>query len=342
MEIREDSPWVTTPREIIHLASGNKRNTKLTEEIEQLLDEFHLFTHPAFSNTHLANVITVQKRPAETEDIPETIEELSGPLMCYLGLQKGSNCDPIPRLSRLDSANLRHPHERGRTSLISIQRDAPLEEAITLMIKCNYSQLPIMNNPRKVEGMVSWRSIGKAKCLGKKLDRVYDCREEVEVVSIHTPLLEVVERVLRKEVVLVRDTDDIICGIITNTDITGQFLEQAEPFFLIEQIEKLIRIILSRSDIPIEDMLRLLDPNKLDKKVQHVSDLTFGQYLIVLQNEEIFRRINLPVSRTKLMEYFGRIHEIRNEVMHFAVDETSHEDLKHLRETLNLLQEIME
>ncbi len=265
-DIGEKTPWITTPGEILRLVGGKKRSVKLTEEVEALLDEFRLFASPAFSNTHSDNQIIIQKRPPEAEHIPEIAEELSGPLLCYLGLRKGSNCDPIPRLSRLGSANLRHPKERDRTALVSIRRDSPLEEAITLMIKYNYSQLPIMNNPRKVEGLVSWKSIGKAKCLGRKLNRVYDCREEVEVLSIHTPLLEVVERVLRKEVVLVRDTDDIVCGIITNTDITGQFITQAEPFLLIEQIEKLIRIILTRSDIPIEDMLHLLNPDKLDKK----------------------------------------------------------------------------
>ncbi|MCD8029863.1 MAG: hypothetical protein LUF85_03255 [Bacteroides sp.] len=98
---------------------------KLTEEIEALLDEFRLFASPAFSNTHSDSQIIIRKSPAQTVSIPEEAEELSGPLLCYLGLQKGSNCDPIPRLSRLGSANLRHPRERDRTALVSIQRDSP-------------------------------------------------------------------------------------------------------------------------------------------------------------------------------------------------------------------------
>ncbi|MCD7971991.1 MAG: CBS domain-containing protein [Candidatus Azobacteroides sp.] len=332
------APWNTTPKEIVHLAGWSRRSWHLIEDIEFLLAEYDLVSYPAFSNTYSNGQIVISKKTEEAENIKVNDTH---PLVCHINERGISSCDPIPRLSRLRSANLRSMEDRNHTALVSINREATIEEAITLMIKFNYSQLPIMNGNRKVEGLVSWKSIGKAKCLGKNLMRVYDCREEVEIVSINTPLLEVVEKVLKKEVILVRDTDEVICGIITATDITEQFLTQAEPFFLIEQIEKLLRIILMRSSVSIEEMKSLLDPEKLDKEIRGVSDFTFGQYLLILENENMFLKMNLTACRIRLLEYLRKINEIRNDVMHFNVDETSEEDVRHLRETLHLLSEIM-
>ncbi len=336
--IKEDKPWITTPGEVIKMAGWNRRSWRLSEEVELLLNQYRLTSSPSFTNAYVHSRITIAKKPAPNTPLQEEKkEEQPHPAALF----RCENCDPIPRLSRLRSANLRHPEDRNKISLVSINREAPIEEAITLMIKYNFSQLPIMNNSRRVEGLVSWRSIGKAKCLGKKITRVYDCKERVDVFSIYTPLLEVVEQVQKNEVVLVKDTDDVICGIITATDITEQFLAQAEPFFLIQQIEKLIRIILNRSGITLEEMCSLLDPAKLDKKIRNVSDFTFGQYLLILENEALFSRLNLAASRLKLLEYLKQIHEVRNEVMHFAIDEIPVEDLKHLRETLHLLIELI-
>jgi predicted transcriptional regulator len=59
--------------------------------------------------------------------------------------------DPTQRIGRLESAN-RLP--------MSVKADAPLVEAVTMLLSNDYSQLPVMQNERDVRGIVTWTSIG--------------------------------------------------------------------------------------------------------------------------------------------------------------------------------------
>lgn len=75
------------------------------------------------------------------------------------------SADPIYRVGGLAAAN-KPP--------LSVKPDAPLAEAITLMLGNRYSQLPVMTTDREVNGVVSWTSVGTRLALGKSGDYVRD------------------------------------------------------------------------------------------------------------------------------------------------------------------------
>ncbi len=47
--------------------------------------------------------------------------------------------------------------------MCSVAPDASFEEAITLMLIQDFSQLAVMSGPRDLKGAVSWKSIAKAR-----------------------------------------------------------------------------------------------------------------------------------------------------------------------------------
>lgn len=143
--------------------------------------------------------------------------------------------DPTIRLSLLEAAN-REP--------ISIAPDESLQKAIAVIIAKDFSQLPIMTGRRELKGMLSWRSIGSRLALGRQCSLVRECMDKPEVLPSDTPLFEAIEAIAKAGCVLVRSPEKTICGIVTATDLNDQFLQLAESFLLISEIDQGIRQLL--------------------------------------------------------------------------------------------------
>ena len=157
------------------------------------------------------------------------------------------NLDPIQRISILPSAN-KPP--------ITITRDAKLSDAITLMMMHNYSQLPVLGNPKNVAGFITWETIGYGITNGKTSNDVKDyLNNKSNILEHDTPLLEAIKTVIDKEFVVVQKKDKSIAGIVTIADISTQFLTLTEPFLLLEQIENLIRQLLDEKFL-VDDILK--------------------------------------------------------------------------------------
>jgi len=65
--------------------------------------------------------------------------------------------------------------------------------------------------------------------------------------------------------------------------------------------------------------------------VDGVSDLTFGEYVRLLENEQRWNKLGVQIDRGKFNEQLGRIRDIRNDVMHFDPDGIGDADLDELR-----------
>jgi len=59
--------------------------------------------------------------------------------------------DPTYRIGRLASAS---------SPPVSVKPDSTLQQAVTLMLTNDFSQLPVMTTEREVKGVISWKTIG--------------------------------------------------------------------------------------------------------------------------------------------------------------------------------------
>src|SRR5471030_2922567 len=112
-----------------------------------------------------------------------------------------------PTLAMLPAAN-RKP--------LSVSRETSLSRARTLMLMNDFSQLPVMNGDRTLHGMVSWKSIGRisvrrqsGRLVGDYLD------DKPQTLRSDTPLLDAIDEIISREVVLVRSQDRSIVGLVT-------------------------------------------------------------------------------------------------------------------------------
>jgi len=156
-------------------------------------------------------------------------------------------------------------------------------------------------------------------------------------VSSDASLFTVIPIIVEHEYALVRGDDKRIVGIITTTDLSLQFRQLSEPFLLLGEIENHMRSIIE-SHFNVSEISDAKDPSDSDRKIQAVSDLTFGEYKRLLENPATWSKLNLSLDRSIFIKLLERIREIRNDVMHFDPDGIEASDLTVLRDFVKFLR----
>lgn len=318
---KKKEPYLTYPSVALEFLGYSRRGWRVNEIVDKMLDDHDVLCEPDFGSAWFYGKIEIKPKPK----VPAGKNQ-----------DNTEETDPTPRLSLLKAANLNKIKEEGQgNGLISVTRDTPLNEAITKMILNDFSQLPILSG-QKVDGIISWKSIGRALSLGKICLKVSDCKDEVTTLSYEEPLFNAVKVILEKDFVLVKQKDNVISGIVTMTDIGEQFISMAEPFLIIEQIENHIRKMLDQKFSTEELNFEQTHVEK-PKEIKNLSDLTFGQYIRIMQDPEKFEKLKVKIDRGILVNQLDEVRKIRNDVMHFDPDGITDKRLMLLRQTLAFL-----
>ena len=122
-----------------------------------------------------------------------------------------------------------------------------------------------------------------------------------------------------------------VVGIVTTTDLSVQLRDLTDAFLLMGNIERQIRRLMgNRFEL---DVLRSFVPRDSSRVVQGVEDLSFGEYLRLLQVPEHWSKLGLKVDSTVVLKRLEQVRTIRNAVMHFRADSINGIDLDSLRLT---------
>ncbi|MGI8402703.1 MAG: CBS domain-containing protein [Gemmatimonadaceae bacterium] len=308
-------------------------------EIRNALRKAGLVTQPDFEGAYIDSEIvfglkpTAKEKAARSEDPPSSHGALGTSEVGSqeASVQMGTIADPTYRIGRLPAAN-RPP--------LSIKPDAPVTEAITQMMLNGFSQLPVMQSERDVKGIISWESIGSRQALGRNGVRVRDCATTAEIISADTSLFAAIGRIVANQYVLIRDAQNRISGIVTTSDLSIQFHQLAEPFLLLSEIENHVRKLIDGKFTLSDLRSACLEPET--SEIQTVADLTFGEYVRLLQNPVSWSKLKLDLDRVAFVAQLDLVREIRNEIMHFDPDPVSEEDLQTLRNFKQFLQTLQQ
>lgn len=238
--------------------------------------------------------------------------------------------DPTYRIGRLEMAN-RRP--------ISIAPDAPVSEAITVMLKHDYSQLPVMTGERSVKGLFSWKSYGSRRSLGQACALVREAMDDSHKVGANDSIFSVVAQMQNYDCVLVEDKSGVITGIITPYDISVTFGQLGEPFLVLGEIENYIRRLIE-GKFTKDELTQARNPLDEGRQVEDVNDLTFGEYVRLLENSDRWNKLGLALDRGTFVKDLEEVREIRNDVMHFDPEGIDGNDLKKLRDFAGFLQRV--
>jgi CBS domain-containing protein len=313
-----------------------RRGYWIVQGIRKALRKAKLVTEPDFESAYIDSPIRFlvlkppAPPPAPAAGAAETPAPAATAAPTELVMPPSAYADPTSRISKLAAAN---------RPVVSIKPDASLQEAVTLMLSKDYSQLPVMTSEREVKGVVSWASIGSRLGLGRNGAVVRELMDEHHEIRADASLFVAIPIIVQNQYVLVRGTDQRITGIVTSSDLSLQFQQLSEPFLLLGEIENHVRRLIGDC-FTITELAAAQDPADANRQIEGVADLTFGEYIRLLENGDRWTKLKLKVDRKAFITQLDRVREIRNDVMHFDPDPLPDTDLDALRRFAQFLQRL--
>ncbi|AXK38138.1 CBS domain-containing protein [Crenobacter cavernae] len=325
-------------RELIGWFNALRRGANVNWLVRRALEHAGLITEPDFEGSHIDGRVqlalpnALQEPQVDEEPGQQAVNQPAAQdLQAVVEFVGGAGVEPAYRVSRLLDPRLQ---------LVTIGPDATLEEAATLMLRHDYSQLPVMTNERDVRGVVSWESIGPAMTLSQPTPRfVRECmRPQVEVKTTDS-IFQVINRIIESSYVLVRDERRVVVGILTTTDLSQQFQDLAEPFLLIGEIENHIRALID-GRFTQRELEAVRNENDPERAIESVADLTLGEHVRLIQNHDNWARLGLRADRGVFVKELDVIRQLRNDVMHFDSDRITDVERGLLRNFVQFLHQL--
>ena len=305
---------------------AQRRGPNIVRRIRHELEEAGLVTVPDFESRWVDAPInfSLAGEAAAPEEAPPPPEgEASA--------EEGQNWvtrDATYRISKLAAAN---------QDVVRIPPDGTLAEAVTLLLARDFSQIAVMTNDRDVKGMISWKTIGSRLALGKSKGCVRDFMEQHHEVRAEVSIFDAIPMITRHDYVLVRGEQNKITGIVTASDLSRQFQSLSEPFLLLSEIENLIRNMIGEK-FSVTELSSAVDPGAPARSVSSVDDLTFGEYIRLLQQPDRWAQLGLAIDRVLFCKDLDSVREIRNDVTHFDPDGITADEVERLRDFKSLLE----
>jgi CBS domain-containing protein len=332
----EPVPPVTT-RDFLRWFGAQRRGYWVVRDIRRELKKAGLDTDPDFESAYLDSSIRIElarpaaKKPTDGKEVvpAEVIVGVPDRGAAILSTPS-AYADPTYRISKLAAAN------RGPTF---IAPTATVQQAVAVMLANDYSQLSVMTSERDVKGIISWASIGSRLAVGKVGHHVHELMDAHHEIRADWSLFQAIPTIVQHDYVLIRGRDNRITGIVTASDLSLQFQQLTEPFLLLGEIENHIRRILG-DNFSAEELASLRDPSDGHRKVEGVADLSFGEYIRLLENDSRWKKIKISIDRGVFCAQLNKVREIRNDVMHFDPDGIPPADLEQLRDFAHFLQRL--
>ncbi|WP_242884427.1 CBS domain-containing protein [Actinomadura litoris] len=301
------------------------RNDSVVEEIVSDLAEHGLTTVPD---------LAYAGRTLEIVFVPESTGPQSAPSDAPGGPPPGPGGpdavdDEAPVRVSLRVAEL--PSATGGVTTVSV--DDPLSQAETTMLSDDFSQLAVVQDGR-LRGALTWDSIRLAKARGK-----HDLRSALdplpEVLKCDDDLLKQAPRIWRNGFAFVENGDRDLVGIVTLADLARQFVDLANPFVLLSEIEQRLRRLV-RKICTLEEMRQKA---RYPNKTNGADDLMFGDYKKIFEDGGLFGRCGwADIDQKVFVDRLDRVRIIRNEVMHFSAEAVREEHTRALNAFIKFIK----
>jgi predicted transcriptional regulator len=347
LEVRQDEFWQSAKkaaesgspirlsvRELIGTWGARGRDLEINERVSADLGRYGMTTEPDFRVVTLddtvAIVLATQRATDEAPTSP--VEDASALEATPAEINVAVSHDEEAWDHGLTIGNL----PSASKEVCSVTPGATFEEAITLMLIKDFSQLAVMTSPRDLKGAVSWKSIAKARNAhpGAQLSAAIVRAEAVPYTADLISMLPVIER---QEFVFVRGPDRCITGIVTLADVVEAYGQMASPFFMIGRIDRSLRRMIEAT-FTMKTITPLINPDGL-RSISSYDRLTMGDYQRILENPDCWARLGWPLDRKIFCNCLEKIATLRNNIMHFNNDPLPDDTLEMLQNFVNLLQD---
>jgi CBS domain-containing protein len=238
---------------------------------------------------------------------------------------------------------VKHLIER-RPLPVSVKREEPITKALGLMIKHDFSQLPVVDSDNHPLGMISYESILRAVSNFRTQLNDLHVRDVMVVIpktdlfDLEEDLFGLLKQLKLTNAVLIVDQQKTLVGIVTSYDSTEYFQNRAENLMRIEDIEDAVknfvllaftRVDGTSDDRQLEEAIWHVTPKgeTENKQPKTFDDLTLGQYVSMLTSKKIWSFFE-PIFRMPRPSIVALLDDVRN----------TRNDLAHFREEITIEQ----
>ena len=225
-------------------------------------------------------------------------------------------------------------------SLEYVQPDDKVSVAISRMVACEYSQMPVhvesrsqSDGPVRPYGVVTWQSITRA--LLDAGDQLPVCKdacdppERFRQFSADTSVVDVVGVLFEHDFILTNDNDGSLFGIMTSADLVRWTNEHAMGFVEVRRLEL---------------RLRELCVNYAQNKGKPPEKMKFGYYekKLVKETEAWTRMVKSGpwrgVSHQEFRSFFKEATKARNAIFHFGCEDRPDDYVEHRKKLTQLVR----
>ncbi|GGI86691.1 CBS domain-containing protein [Pseudarthrobacter scleromae] len=270
---------------------GNKGRGKVSvATITSDLARMGLRTDPPFDSGPLDSHVTLQGLNGElspgADDQPE---------------------DHLLTLSRIPSASfaLRTRDDESDNSGF-VRRDSSVADAVTVMLRNDFSQLPVIESEarREIVGVFTWESYAQARLRGDNPILVGSATIPASAVDLHSDLFASVSPIADHGYVLVTYRGQL-SGIVTASDLTREFEKLTLPFLAVGRCEQELKRV---ARVKLSDALA-------KSKKNSVEELMFGELQQLFKNH--WTALGWSLSLTKFDGWLNTTRKLRNSIAHF-------------------------
>lgn len=308
-------------RELLAQWGATGRTTAASEQLAADLENHGLETEPNFLKTGIDSEVTIVERQIEEDPT----EESRGGDSAGAGSADVSS-DVGLTLGNIPSANM---------GLESITPQATYEEAITRMLLNDYSQLAVMTSPRSTPRAITWQSIARERHANPS-GGLTGAIVEASTRRFDTELIDVLPLLESEDFVFVKDGTNLVTGIVTTADVVRAYGELATPFFLIGELDRLLRQIIGEN-FTMDEVSASCDEDGA-RGLQSYDDLTMGDYQRILENAAHWKTLGWPLDRGTFAVRLSELREIRNDLVHFNPDPVPDQTVGRIRQMLQVLR----
>lgn len=239
--------------------------------------------------------------------------------------------------------------------VVTVVKDEPLLNAIKVMSKYDFSQVPVVKRggfeelrEENIYGVLSLEGICNEMIhpdfdLSRPISTFFEggarwskCRDSDMIKDVASKLLET-----EYEYVLVLDERKVVKGLVTYYDISARYVEMVEPFSAIESVERFLRnklAVLAPVELgAAETEIKRRNTGKKDipPSMKEVDDLEFHEYQYLIN--KFWDRLDFSCDLQDLNQVLPAVNKIRNSVMHFRPEGFTADD----RREVNWLKKLL-
>jgi restriction system protein len=213
---------------------------------------------------------------------------------------------------------------------LCIRQEQTVREALELMLRHDFNQLPVVDQQGTLKGMISeqtilrtyFHSAGKVSLLDLQ---VYHCQEAAVALALDEDLIHALDLLNDRNIyAIVVVEGDIPVGVLTHYGVTRFFREVAEGQFYVENIELTLRSyiesVLAEESSLQEALFNAFGPNRYDKTkpARDYGHMGFYDHIRLITDDDNWPRFEAFLAPkalfTALME---QARLTRNQVAHY-------------------------